>query len=94
LAQFSSSSYNKEVNEAVSKDLASFDLNPELKKFRFPTLVITGRYDMNVAPVIAYRIHQSIPGSKFLVFEKSSHLPFTEEPEAFASAMEDFLQAK
>jgi proline iminopeptidase len=94
LAQFSSGSYNKEVNEAVSKDVARFDLNPEIKKFRFPTLVITGRYDMNVAPLIAYQIHKAIPGSRFAVFEKSSHLPFTEEPEAFARTVEDFLQTK
>lgn len=87
-------SYTKAVNEAVSHDVARFDLNPEIKKFKFPTLVITGRYDMNVAPLIAYQIHKAIPGSQFAVFEKSSHLPFTEEPEAFARTVEEFLRAK
>jgi proline iminopeptidase len=87
-------SYTKAVNEAVSRDVARFDLNPEIKKFKFPTLVITGRYDMNVAPLIAYQIHKAIPGSQFAVFERSSHLPFTEEPEAFARAVEEFLHAK
>jgi proline iminopeptidase len=92
LKQIGPGAYNKEVNQAVTRDIARFDLNPEIRKFRFPTLVITGRYDMNVAPLVAYRIHKEIPGSRFVVFEKSSHLPFTEEPEAFASTMEDFLQ--
>jgi proline iminopeptidase len=91
LAQFEPGAFNKEVNQKVSADLARFDLNPEIRKFRFPTLVITGRYDMNVAPLVAYRIHQAIPGSRFVVFEKSSHLPFTEEPEAFARTLEEFL---
>jgi proline iminopeptidase len=91
LAQLGPGAYNKEVNQKVSSDLARFDLNPEIQKFRFPTLVITGRYDMNVAPLVAYRIHKNIPGSRFVVFEKSSHLPFTEEPEAFARAVEEFL---
>ena len=94
LKQIGPGAYNKEVNQAVTRDLARFDLNPEIRKFRFPTLVITGRYDMNVAPLVAYRIHKEIPGSQFVVFEKSSHLPFTEEPQAFARTMEDFLQTK
>lgn len=94
LKQIGPGAYNKEVNQKLNSDLARFDLNPEIRKFRFPVLVITGRYDMNVAPLVAYRIHQEIPGSRFVVFERSSHLPFTEEPEAFARAVEDFLQGK
>jgi proline iminopeptidase len=83
--------FNWEVNEALSRDLARFDLTPELPKFRFPTLVITGRFDMNVAPVFAYQMYKAIPGAQFTVFEKSGHLPFTEEPDAFASRVESFL---
>jgi proline iminopeptidase len=94
LKQIGPSAYTKEVNQAVTRDIARFDLNPEIRKFRFPALVITGRYDMNVAPLVAYRIHKAIPGSRFVVFEKSSHLPFTEEPEAFTRTMEEFLQTK
>ena len=94
LKQIGPGAFTKEVNQAVTRDLARFDLNPEIRKFRFPTLVVTGRYDMNVAPLVAYRIHKEIPGSRFVVFEKSSHLPFTEEPEAFTRTMEEFLAAK
>ena len=94
LKQIGPGAYNREVNQKVNSDLARFDLNPEIRKFRFPVMVVTGRYDMNVAPLVAYRIHENIPGSRFVVFEKSSHLPFTEEPEAFARAVEEFLQAK
>jgi len=91
LATISPSVYRKDINEAVEKDIERFDLNPEIRKFRFPTLVITGRYDMNVAPVVAYKIHQAIPGSHFAVFERSGHLPFFEEPDAFVRVMEEFL---
>ena len=83
--------FNWEVNEAVSRDLSRFDLTPELPKFRFPTLVICGRFDMNVAPVFAYQMYRAIPGAQFTVFEKSGHLPFVEEPDAFASRVESFL---
>ena len=82
-----------EINRAVNHDVARFDLNPEIKKFRFPTLVMCGRFDMNVAPVIAYKIHQAIPGSKFVVFEKSGHMPFFEEPAKFVQVVNDFLSS-
>src|SRR5215471_842043 len=83
--------YSKEINTLLNSDLKRFDLNPELRKFHFPTLVITGRYDMNVAPSTAFRIHRQISWSEFLVFEKSGHLPFYEEPEKFAGAITRFL---
>lgn len=93
-AGMSPTAFNKEVNKAVFGDLERYDLNPEIRKFKFPALIITGRYDMNVAPLVAYKIHQGIAGSKFVVFERSGHLPFYEEPEAFARAVEDFLAGK
>jgi len=92
VAQMSAGAYNKQVFESVINDLPRFDLNPEIAKFKFPVLVITGRYDINVAPLVAYKIHQAIPGSCFLVFEKSGHIPVYEEPEAFVRATEDFLR--
>ncbi|HSQ60970.1 MAG TPA: hypothetical protein VLT84_11175 [Acidobacteriota bacterium] len=55
------------------------------------TLVLTGRYDINVAPSTAWRIHRSIPGSRWEVFEKSGHLPYFEDPEAFVRVLEQFL---
>src|SRR5215204_1557237 len=59
----------------LNADLARYDLNPELPQFGFPVLVGTGRHDLNVAPAVAYRTHKAIPGSRFVVFEKSGHTP-------------------
>ena len=91
IAQVGTGVYNKPVNESIDHDLARFDLNPELAKFKFPALVVTGRYDINVAPSVAYRMHKAIAGSQFVVFERSGHLPFFEEAEPFARALESFL---
>jgi len=91
LAQISPGVYSKPVNEAVEHDVQRFDLNPELPKFKFPALVITGRYDINVAPSVAYKMHKAIAGSQFVVFEKSGHLPFYEEPDGFVRTLETFL---
>jgi len=92
--QMGAGAYRKQVFQAVISDLPRFDLNPELSKYKFPVIVMTGRYDINVAPLVAYKIHQAIPGSRFVVFERSGHLPFYEEPDAFVHAAEEFLDAK
>jgi proline iminopeptidase len=91
LARSSTFVYRQKVNKAVWGDLQRFDLNPELPKFKFPTLVVTGRYDFNVAPSVAWAIHRAIPGSELAVFEKSGHLPFCEEPGAFLTRVGAFL---
>ncbi len=90
-AQHGDYRYSRAVNQAITADLARFDLNPELAKFRFPTLVITGRYDINVAPSVAWKIHRAIPKSEFAVFERSGHIPYFEEPVAFVARLEAFL---
>jgi proline iminopeptidase len=91
LAHTGELSYHQSVNKSVWNDLQRFDLNPELPKFRFPTLVATGRYDFNVAPSVAWSIHRAIPGSEFAVFEKSGHLPYCDESAVFAARLEEFL---
>jgi proline iminopeptidase len=93
LAQMTDVTENREINQAVNRDIQRFDLNPELAKFRFPTIVMTGRFDMNVAPSVAYRIHQAIPGSRFVVFEKSGHIPFYEESEKFEQTVQSFVNS-
>jgi proline iminopeptidase len=54
-------------------------------------LVITGRYDMNVAPLTAWRMAHAIPGAQLAFFEKSGHLPAYEEPDKYLQTLESFL---
>jgi len=86
--------YEPAVGEAVSKATENIDLTAALAGFHFPVLVITGRYDMNVAPLTAWRMAHAIPGAKLVFFEKSSHLPSYEEPEKYRSVLEGFLNER
>ena len=52
---------------------------------------MTGRFDINVAPSIAYKIHQTIPNSKLVVFDECGHLPFYEQQKKFVETMNEFL---
>jgi proline iminopeptidase len=80
------------VSEAVSKATQDLDLASKLAGFQFPTLVINGRYDMNVAPLTAWRLAHDIPGAKVVFFEQSGHLPSYEEPDKYVRVLEEFLE--
>ena len=83
--------FSPTTGAAVNKAIADLDLTPALPKFNFPVLVITGRFDMNVAPLTAWRMYKTIPGAKFEVFEKSGHLPSYEEPDKYITVVDNFL---
>ena len=83
-----------EVGAAVGRAIAKVDLTPKLARFAFPTLVITGRFDMNVAPLTAWNIYKAIPGAKFVVFAKSGHLPSYEEPDKYVQTIDAFLTGR
>jgi proline iminopeptidase len=85
--------YEPAVARAVAMAITDLDLTPKLADFHFPTLVITGRYDMNVAPLTAWRLAHAIAGAKIVFFEQSGHLPSYEEPEKYLAVLEEFLNA-
>ena len=86
--------YNPQVGAQVSRSASKLDLTAALPKFNFPTLVITGRYDMNVPPINAWNIYKAIPGAKFVVFAKSGHLPSYEEPDKYVAVVDAFLSGR
>jgi len=94
MSQMGDLGFEPAVGEAVAKATANLDLAPKLAGFQFPVLVISGRYDMNVAPLTAWQLAHDIPGAKLVFFEQSGHLPSYEEPERYLKVLEDFLNAR
>lgn len=87
--------YEPAVGEAIQKATADWDLTAQLSGFTaFPTLVITGRYDMNVAPLNAWRMAHQIPRARVVFFECSGHLPSYEEPARYRAVLEAFLNER
>jgi proline iminopeptidase len=79
------------TGEAVSKAVADLDLTPQMAHFHFPTLVIQGRFDLNVTPDISWTVAHTIPGAQLVWFEKSGHLPYYEEPDKYVTVVNRFL---
>ncbi len=91
LANVTDLGFASATGEAVSKAFANVDLSSQMARFHFPTLVIQGRFDLNVTPDISWTVAHSIPGAQLVWFEKSGHLPYYEEPDKYASVVNQFL---
>jgi proline iminopeptidase len=74
--------------------LRSFDLRPELGAIAAPTLILSGRHDWICAPEFSEELHQLIPNSDLRIFEESSHLIASDEPQKFIDAVSGFLVYK
>jgi proline iminopeptidase len=92
LANVKDLGYVPAVGAAVGESAEKIDLTAELPKFNFPVLIITGRYDMNVAPLTAWKMYKAIPGAKLVIFAKSGHLPSYEEPDKYVQTVDTFLR--
>lgn len=55
-----------------------------------PTLLVSGRFD-EATPAVVQPFMDKIPDVRWVIFEESSHMPFVEEPEAFFSVVQAFL---
>ena len=94
MAKMGDLGYEPAVAEAVSNATGDLEMTPKLDGLHVPTLVLSGRYDMNVAPLTAWRLARAIPGAKVVFFEKSGHLPSYEEPERYRAVLESFLSGR
>ena len=74
----------------VTGTLKEWDVRGRLLGIAAPALVLGGRYD-ECAPAIQEDLHCRLPGSEWVVFEQSAHLPHLEEPERFREVVEGFL---
>lgn len=75
-------------NHAFGRCLPGYDMEPRLGEIRVPTLVLSGHHDWLTPPDLgARRLLDSVPDVHGVVFEKSGHFPFAEEPEAFVATI-------
>lgn len=91
--------WNKDPYEVVqgpneflyTGNLKDWNRIDEMRSVEQPCLVVVGAYD-ELTPACALRMHKALPNSEMAVFPESSHTPFYEEPEAYFTRVEAFLQ--
>lgn len=69
-------------------------ISREAHLIRQPTLLLWGENDREIPISDGERLHEDIPGSRFIVFLESGHLPHEEYPEAFVDVVIDFCKEK
>ena len=92
----------KTVREALDNPARSFigeleamkarpDSTPGLASISVPTLIIVGEDDGVTPPDASRKLHEHIGGSRLVVLPEAGHLSNLEVPEAFNSALAEFL---
>jgi L-proline amide hydrolase len=92
-ARFNPEIYNtmQGPNEfVITGTLKDWEITDRLSQIDVPTLVTSGRYD-ECTPRLAEVVHRAIRGSKWVVFEQSSHTAFIEERELYMQVLDEFL---
>lgn len=69
--------------------------NPEqtLRDFAGPILILHGAQDMGFPVQVAQRLHQAVPTTRLRVIDQAGHMAHFDQPEAWSSAVLDFLGA-
>jgi pimeloyl-ACP methyl ester carboxylesterase len=67
-------------------------LKDQLSMINRPTFLIWGERDLVIPPQAGETLHRAITGSKFLMVEKSGHIPMWEAPEEVNQAILSFLK--
>lgn len=82
----------KDGDFTAESDIGDFDYRKDLKKLKMPILIIAGRYDRVAVPWMAIRYQEYCPQAQFVLFEKSGHNSFVEEPSKTLTLIETFLR--
>ena len=82
---------NPDCFQTACMALTRVDLTPALARIRNPALIMVGALDGATPVPLAHRLATGITGSKFLEIPDCGHCPQIEKPEAFVSAIDEFL---
>jgi proline iminopeptidase len=66
------------------------DFADRLSSVQAPTLILVGRFDAEAPLVCSEELNDGIAESEMVIFEKSGHYPFLEEPGKFSQMLEGF----
>jgi proline iminopeptidase len=75
----------------IDGNMKSVEYSDKLPSIKVPTLITVGDND-ECAPSLSREMNGKIAGSKLVIFPKSGHMTFVDQPSLFISAVNEFLQ--
>lgn len=76
----------------VGGDIGRLDFRNRLSDLHMPMLILAGRFDRAAMPRFSLQFKRYAPQATFVMFEKSGHFPFVEEPERTMGQIKGFLR--
>ena len=76
----------------VGGSMIDLDFRRKLKDLNVETIIVAGRYDGVSTPKYAVQYKTFMPQAEFVMFEKSGHNPYLEEPDKFFSVFDRFFE--
>jgi len=76
----------------VDGNLKSVEYVEKLPAIHVPTLILVGDHD-ECDPSLSREMHEKIVGSKLVIFPKSGHMTFVDQPNMFIAAVNNFLHS-
>ncbi|MBI3669370.1 MAG: proline iminopeptidase-family hydrolase [Acidobacteria bacterium] len=74
----------------IDGNLAAVEYGDQLSAIRVPTLISVGDHDES-DPSLSREMHEKIAGSQLVIFPRSGHMTFVDQPALFLDAVEKFL---
>ncbi|HLN88068.1 MAG TPA: alpha/beta hydrolase, partial [Candidatus Limnocylindrales bacterium] len=74
-----------------SRDRKVYNLMEKIPKLQAPILFFWTTHNPTCPWPVAEKVHQSVPGSRFVLVDKSGHWPQYERPEEFNRTLLEFL---
>jgi len=74
----------------IDGNLKSVEYVGKLNTIKVPTLITCGDHD-ECDPSLSKEMHEKIAGSKLVIFPKSGHMTFVDQPDLFIKAINGFL---
>jgi len=72
-------------------EFPDFDLRPELRAIEASTLVVVGEDDFIAGPACAEAMVRELPNGRLVTIPDAGHFVYVEQPEAFRTALTEFL---
>lgn len=74
-----------------TRSQSAIDYAGRLGAITAPAMVCVGRHDIETPVAMNEELARALPSGELVVFERSGHSPFIEEPEQFAAVVGEFL---
>jgi pimeloyl-ACP methyl ester carboxylesterase len=82
------------LRAAAIEDYGAIAVEESLSQVSHPVLVLAGRHDRTCSVPAAEAMAAGLPDAELVVFERSGHMSFIEENDAYVAAVRDFLERR